>query len=150
MEENSLEQGFASENINSQLTHDALVYLDSASKWAKFLGILAYIGSGFCVLGGIVFSTTMGSAMGSMIGGMSSFAYLFGLFYLALALPIFFLGKHLVAFSNNAQRTLRSNSSANVTLVFKNINSYFKLRGWLIIAGFGFSVVVSLLFKFLK
>ncbi len=145
MEENSLEQGFASENVNGQLTSDALAYLDSASKWAKFLGILAYIGAGFCVLGGILFSTLMSSAMGSMMAGRSgfgNFGLFFGLIYLAMALPIFFLGKHLVSFSNNAQRTLRSNSSSDVTAVFKNLMSYFKLRGWLIIAAFGVYILM--------
>ena len=140
MEENSLEQGFASENVNGQLTSDALAYLDSASKWAKFLGILAYIGAGFCVLGGLLSFTMMGSLMGSMMSRGTGFAGLgamLGLIYVTLALPIFFLGKHLVAFSNNAKSALRSNSSSDVTSVFKNINSYFKLRGWLVIAGVG-------------
>ena len=142
MEENVLEQGLSNDNIQSKLSNQDLSYLKTAATWAKFLAILGFIGSAFCLLGGIAFATIFASipTMPNTINGGVAMPKIFGpaigIIYLLIAVPYFFISLYLNRFSNNVNRTWRTNSPTELSNAFKNIRNYFRLFGWMVIGIF--------------
>jgi len=123
------------------LSEEALYYLKTAAKWAKFLAILGFVGCAFVVLMGLfvgsLFSNIGGAITGSagLAQGMSAFM---SVFYIAFALLYFFPSLYLYQFAQFAQKAIMFSNSQDITLAIDKLKSFFKFLGILVI------VIISL------
>ncbi|MCU4165261.1 hypothetical protein [Carboxylicivirga caseinilyticus] len=108
-------------------------YLLEASKWAKFLSIMGFIGIGLMVIGGI-FATIGLSIAGGMSNGITGVPMgLFGVIYLLLALIYYFPVSYLYKFSTQTKQAILLNNTFTLTSGFGNLKSLFKFMGILTI-----------------
>ena len=114
-------------------------YLESAAKWAKFLGIVGFVMTGFIIIAGIAMfamSSFLGSASTGM-GASNPFAALgpiLGVVYLLFAAPYYFLSLYLYRFATKTQASLYASNQGQMTEAFKNLRGFFRLSGYLVIA----------------
>lgn len=112
------------------LPDEALYYLQKSGEWARFLGILGFIASGFIVLCSLFIGSifSMMSAYQSTpypagIGGFVSFVYiLMAVFYFVFSL-------YLYKFGNKAKNGVAYNDPIEVTAALSKLKSFFKLWG---------------------
>lgn len=126
------------------LSSDAQYFLQEGSKWAKFLGILGFIGVGFLVLGGF---SIMGA--GSLLSGMGDMPFspgLFGLLYIIIAILYFIPSLYLYNFANKAQAALRNNDSGMLTESIGFLRSTFKFFGIFAIIGIAMYFLLVIVF----
>jgi Family of unknown function (DUF5362) len=120
---NKGEEGLSSQDMSNLLT---------AAKWSRFLGIVWFVLSGFMILGAIGM-LTMGSALGSAMGGSGLMGAGFGIgiaiIYLIFAAPVFFLGLYMYRFGTRVKESQFSNNSYSMSEAFKNLKNYFQLSG---------------------
>jgi hypothetical protein len=123
------------------LSEEALYYLQTGAKWAKFLAIMGFIGCAFVVLMGLFAGSLFSRVGGAMQGyggaaqGMGAFM---SVFYIAFALLYFFPSLYLYQFANFAQKAIMFSNSQDITLAMGKLKSFFKFVGILII------VIISL------
>jgi Family of unknown function (DUF5362) len=133
MENQYLDQGVnkGEEGLSSQ----DMGYLLTAGKWAKFLGIMGFIGTAFIVL--VAFSMfAMGSSLEGLSGGLygSGFSAGLGLFYIVLAIPYFMISLFLFRFGTRTQEMqYESTAAMSLTEAFKNLKNYFQYSGILVV-----------------
>ena len=124
------------------LGEQAKKYLNTAGRWASFLGILGFIATGFIVLGAIFAGTMLAGlakieSMGNPYGGttvstVSTLAAMSGyisVIYLLVAIFYFFFSFYLYKFGSDIKSGTRFNSQVQVTGALKNLKSFFKLWG---------------------
>lgn len=139
MENNDiLDQGYNAPLNQSGLSSEDKGYLDTASKWAKFLGIMGFIFTGFIIIAAL-FMFTYGSSLGSAFGGNSPISggvlgFGVGFLYILLALPYFFISLYMYRFATKTQTALYSSNDVALTEAFKNLRNFFRLMGILIVA----------------
>lgn len=114
------------------LTETAQYYLQQTAKWAKFLSIMGFIGSGIMVLLGLFFGTFMtamsrfqpnSNAISSVMGGFMGFFYiLIGAFY-------FFLSFYLYQFADRVKIGVQFQDSLQIEGGFGRLKSLFKITG---------------------
>jgi hypothetical protein len=113
------------------LLQDAQYYLTIAGKWAKFLGIMGFICTGFIVLCALFIGTIMSamssfspaSRMAAAPGGFLTISYLL------IAVLNFFIALYLYQFGARVKEGVIFNSSATVTEGLGKLKSMFKLVG---------------------
>ncbi|MFN3403085.1 MAG: hypothetical protein ACK40G_03250 [Cytophagaceae bacterium] len=110
------------------LTAEAIGFLDQIRKWTKFLSILGFIGLGFLVILGFSIGAIM-QMVNPMAGQMGFPTAILGGVYIVMALIHFFPVLYLFNFSSALGRALRSNSSYELTVAFKNLKSHYKFIG---------------------
>jgi hypothetical protein len=129
-----MENQFLDQDVNKGeegLSSQDMAYLLTAGKWARFMGIIQFILTGFIVLAGIAM-LTMGSALGSAMGGGmlgAGFGLGLGVFYLLLAAPFFFMALYMYRFGTKVREGQYSGGTASMTDAFKNLKNYFQLMG---------------------
>jgi hypothetical protein len=102
-------------------------YFVQSAKWAKFLGIVGYIGTGLMVLGA-VFMIVLGSWM-SGIPGLPFSPAVLGVIYLGGAALSFFYSKYLYTFGVKMIAATSNNSREWLEMAASNLKSWFKLMG---------------------
>lgn len=149
-----LDHQLGSSSPQGGLSSEDKSYLETAAKWAKFLGIVGFVFTGLIVLaafGMFAMGSALSSAipegrgiMGSIIGpGV-------GLMYLALATPHFFISLYMYNFADKTKKALSSNNSEVLTEAFKNLKNYFRLMGILVLIIIILYVVMLFLFMMLS
>jgi hypothetical protein len=113
------------------LLQDAQSYLITAGKWARFLGILGFIGTGFIVLcalfiGTIMSALTSFSPAGRMATAPAGFLTFF---YILIAIFYFFVSLYTYQFGVRVKEGVAFSSSAAVTDGLNKLKSVFKLIG---------------------
>ena len=124
------------QNSGVEFTLKMLQYLNEASPWLRFVGVLGYIGASFTVFGGIV--GLLGSiAVGSMVDIPSGFGAMFGvlffIFYLPGGIVMFFLAHFTFKFGQKIRNYKFTNSIEDLEEALKNNKSLWKLMGILCI-----------------
>lgn len=124
------------------LSEEALYYLQTAAKWAKFLAIIGFVGCVFLIsiglFAGSIFSK-ISTVSAYPAGPMSqSFGAFMGFFYVAFALLYFFPSLYLYQFSTYAKKAVLFSNSNDVTLSISKLKSFFKFIGIMMI------VIISL------
>jgi hypothetical protein len=113
------------------ITSEGTSYLKTTYKWATFLAILGFIGSGIICLIAIGFmvaspfigsSTKLGSAFGLPM-------ILVGVVYLLLGVLYFFPAFYLYNFSNKMKVALELNKQDELDNSFSNLKKMFKFLG---------------------
>jgi hypothetical protein len=98
-----------------------------ASKWAKFLSILGFIGVGLMVIIGIFIMFQLAN-LPIRVGNGIPFGVI-GFFYVGMALLYFFPVYYLFQFANNTKKGISNNSNESVEIGLVNLKSMFKFVG---------------------
>jgi hypothetical protein len=140
--ENSLE------NKKVEIGQEALGYLDTTRKWTMFFAILGFIGLGLMLVFSLVAGTFLSAFTSSMSGmsGMDSVegmegvkaasgiaGIMFFVVMLVFAVIYFFPLLYLLKYSQHSKRAVANCDSNEMTLAFKNLKSYWKYMGILVI-----------------
>ncbi|WP_345166501.1 DUF5362 family protein [Nibribacter koreensis] len=125
-------------------------FLYATAKWGKFLAIVGFVGVGIMVLIGLFGGSIMGAAMSTAMEAdesinnpmLGSMGFLFGFFYLLIAVLYFFPVLYLYKFSTKMQDGLRSKDEMTVESSFENLKSLFKFMGILTVVILGFYALI--------
>lgn len=109
------------------ITSDGNSYLTTTAKWATFLSILGFVGTGIMVLVGVFMMfispmTKLGSTFGIPVA-------LFGLLYLLMAVLYFFPAYYLYNFASKTKLALYNNRQDELDEGLKNLKKMFKFLG---------------------
>lgn len=136
-------------NSNQSLSDSDLSLLFEAGWWAKFLGIIGFIFTGFLALMSLLL-ILMGSAMSNMAGTNGIFALMgfttIGIIYLGFTAVWFFLILYMYRFGAKARNAVRQGSMETMSESFKNLRNYFRLSGWITIIGLVLYIVLIFVF----
>lgn len=118
------------------LLQDAQYAVYQSGKWANFLAIMGFIGSGLILLCGLLFGVMM-SAISTFAGPAGRFPAGFGgiisFFYIAIAVICFIISRHLYRYGVSIKTGIELQSAETVSIAFKNIHSFFKWKGIILI-----------------
>jgi hypothetical protein len=125
-------------------------FLYATAKWGKFLAIVGFIGVGIMVLLGVFGGSIMGAAMSTAMENdqsmnnpmLGSMGFLFGFFYLLIAVLYFFPVLYLYKFSTRMQDGLRTKDEILVESSFESLKSLFKFMGILTAVILGFYALI--------
>jgi len=109
------------------ITSDGRTYLNTTAKWATFLAILGFIGSGILVFVGVIMLV-----ISPMMKSGSSFGFptgVLGLIYLPLAVLYAFPSYYLYSFATKIKSALYNNRQAELDESLKNLKRTFKFLG---------------------
>jgi hypothetical protein len=153
--ENSLE------NKKVEIGQEALGYLDTTRKWTMFFAILGFVFLGLMLVMGVV----AGSFIRGFTSGMSGVSGMEGaegmgtvkaaggfasvmmfIVMLIMAVIYFFPLFYLLKFSTHAKKAVATCDSNEMTLAFKNIKSYWKYIGILIIILLAVYLIIFMIF----
>ena len=121
----------AAQSAGVEFTVKMLQYLNEASPWLRFIGILGYIGAGFTAVCGLI-----GAMLGSTLDLPSDFGAGFGaifLLYIPGALLIFLPAHFTFKFGQKIRNFKFTNSTEDLEEALKNNKSYWKFTGILYI-----------------
>jgi len=117
------------QNTGVMLSEKMLLYLNEASPWLQFIGILGFIGSGLLVLGGL-FGTIGFSVISSITEELGGFPFwVLAFIYIPLGVLFFFPAYFTFSFGRKIRNYRFSNSSEDLELAFKNNKSLWKFYG---------------------
>lgn len=145
------------ENAKIEIGHESLGYLETTRKWTMFFAILGFVGLGLMLLLGLFF----GSIMGKAIGGVSSMSGMEGMegmetakavggvmgivmfiVMLIFAVIYFFPLLYLLRFSTHTKNAVANLDANELRLGLKNLKSYWRYIGILIIILLAFYLLV--------
>jgi len=118
------------------LLPDAQYALHQSGKWANFLAIMGFIGSGFMVLGGLftgVFMSAVSTFAGPSGGFPGAFGGLISVFYIGLAVIYFVISRHLYRYAGGIKNGIDFQSPDEVSKAFQRLHSFFKFNGIMVI-----------------
>jgi len=123
-----------------QLDQPSINYLNEAGRWSRFLAIIGFIYCGLMVIVGLFFGSLMGRMMPVMgDSGMSTIGSGFlGVFIIIMSLIMFFPALYLWNFSSKIRKALNNNDQPLLTEALKNLKSFFKFYGILLIVVLSF------------
>lgn len=115
-------------------------HLQTTAKWAKFLGIMGFIGTGFMVIGGLAMGA-VGSQFGNALqigSGLLAFIYIIvaGFYFL----PSLFLYR----FATSTQRSIQNNEQMDFEAAFHNLSRLYQFFGILTVVFLGIYVIIIL------
>ena len=157
MENDYLDGGINPPQQNSGLSSLDKEYLMEAAKWARFLGIVGFVFTGFIVLAAIAMMS-MGSTFSSLMNNgttglrSSAFAGLgagVGIVYLLIAVLYYFISLYIYNFGKKTKAGILNNEPETLTVGLENLKSHFKLIGILtavFLAIYAVIIVFGLLF----
>lgn len=122
--------------------------LDTTSKWAKFLGILGFIGVGFMVLAGLAMAamgnslpTTGDNPIVGMLGGGMLAAL-----YLVMAAVYFFPSLYLYQYADKLQMAINTRNQDQLILALGKNKAFFKFVGIATVVGIAFYILFIIVF----
>ncbi len=136
-----------------EFTKESKIFLKEATKWAKFLAILGFIGVGFMIIVGLAFGSIM-STFNPALEDMPFPSFAFGFIYIIIAIVYFFPVLFLYRFVTYGQKALSSSDPGQLSEAFKNLKSHYQFIGILAIIFIGLYIIAGLVmlgvFVFLK
>jgi hypothetical protein len=120
------------------LDQQSVNYLSETARWSRLLSIIGFIYCGFMAIVGLFFGSMMSRMMAPGLGGSEATlpgvgtAFL-SFFIILMALILFFPAYYLYNFSSKMRRALRNNDQAVLTDSLKNLKSFFKFYGIIVI-----------------
>jgi hypothetical protein len=139
------------ENIEQQTTGLSLSfgaenYLLTASRWAKFLGVLGFVASGIMAIFGFSFGAIM-SAVAALAPTPAATTFptvFFAVFYLIIAGVYFLIAYYLYNFGSKTHSALLSRSEDLLEDGFKKLKLWFTFLGVMSIIGMAFLALAIL------
>lgn len=114
-------------------------YLKETRKWAHFLSILGFVGSGLMALFGV-----FGSSLFSFIPGNEAIPFGFGFFfiiYLGVAVIYFFPSLYLFKYAKELKSALESHDNQALERSLEQHKKFYKFIGILSIIGIAFYAI---------
>jgi hypothetical protein len=134
-----------SQSSGNSLSETMLQYLNEASPWLRFIGILGYVGSGLLIILGILFAAGM-LAASAFAGGLGEFPlWIFALIYIPLGVLCIFPAHFTYNFGQKIRNYRFSNLSEDLEVAFKNNKSLWKFYGIICIIYLAFIPVFILI-----
>jgi hypothetical protein len=145
-----MEQPANDDLFDLQLDQASVNYLSETARWSRLLSIVGFIYCGLMIIIGLFF----GSVMARMMSGMNSMngseaaalpamgGGVFGFFFILMALILFFPAYYLFNFSSKMRQALRNSDQAELTDSLKNLKSFFKFYGIVVIILLSFYTLV--------
>jgi hypothetical protein len=131
-----MEQSGNTDLFDLRLDQSSINYLSEAARWSRFLAIIGFIYCGLMLLCGLFIGSIM-SVLAPAMGGDSAFAAVgsmfTGFFIISFALLLFFPAYYLFNFSTKLRRAVHNNDQPVLTESLKNLKSFFKFYGILVI-----------------
>jgi len=123
-----------------QIDQPSINYLSETARWSRFLAIIGFISCGFMVIAGLFFGSQMARLMpGVGDAGMTTAMSVFISFFIIFtSLIMFFPSLYLFNFSSKMRRALNNNDQPTLTESLKNLKSFFKFWGILLIVYLSF------------
>ena len=122
-----------------QLDQPSINYLSEAARWSRFLSIIGFIYCGFMVILGLFFGTVMRMMPTVGDSGMTTIgSSFFGVFIIIMSLVMFFPALYLWNFSSKIRKAFNNNDQPLLTESLKNLKSFFKFYGILLIVVLSF------------
>lgn len=114
------------------LVPQAQDFLLETGKWARFLGVIAYISAALVVLCGLFFTTFM-SAISRLPAATSTMPKFFGswlgVLYILIGVFHFFVGRYLHQFGTKVKEGITYQDAGTVSVALGKLKSLFKLGG---------------------
>src|ERR1700761_2153299 len=135
-----MESTVPSNLFDLQVDHSATLYLRDAARWAKFLAVAGFIFCGLFVVVAILFVSLLSSLFNS-VGAQGTYgigAVPIAFIYICIAVLNFFPCLYLYNFAARMQTALRSNDQEQLNLSFKNMRSFYRFVGVMMIIALGF------------
>lgn len=141
------EQTYTADPRDLVLTPEAQYYLTEGAGWAKFLGILGFIGCGFILILAFFIGAIFNMAA-KVSPNPSAFpagmGILFGIIYGLMALLYFFPSLYIYQFGTKAKQGVLIQETADITLAISKLKSFLKFWGVLTIICFAFGILCFL------
>lgn len=118
------------------------LYLKETAMWAKFLAILGFVKFGFLLLFAIIFPFV--AAPIENILGLDLPRVLITLFFLMMAVVVFFPSNYLYLFAKYTKRALNCNDQDVMRHAFQSLKAYYRYFGILVIVIFCLYLVAIL------
>ena len=139
----------------SSLTEPMMKYLNEASPWLRFLGVVGFIGSGLMVAGGLLCLVIMPLAKGILNAASDFFSFsavldpfiplmaVYALYFIGAGTLMFFPALFTYRFGERIRSFFQTNSEGELELAFRNNRSLWKFKGILTIIGLAaFPVII--------
>jgi hypothetical protein len=117
--------------------------LDAARKWAMFLSIAGFVFIGIMV----VFGFSIGFIFKAFDpeADMPGFPmFIFGFFYLVMAVIYFFPILFLFRFSFYTKKSILENDNSALVVAFNNLKSHYAFIGILMVIGIGMYLILAM------
>jgi Family of unknown function (DUF5362) len=141
-----MEQSGNTNLFDLHLDQSSINYLGEAARWSRFLAIIGFIYCGLMVLCGLFIGSIMSMLAPAMGGGESAFSTIgsafTGFFVISFALLLFFPAYYLFNFSTKLRRAIQNNDQPVLTESLKNLKSFFKFYGILVIVLLSFYILI--------
>ena len=109
------------------ITSEGSSYLTTTAKWATFLSIIGFIGTGIMVFLGVTMMATLSlSSIRPMLGFPAS---IIGVIYIVLAVLYFFPAYYLYNFASKTKLALYNTNQAALDESLMNLKNTFKFLG---------------------
>jgi hypothetical protein len=135
-----------SQDSGMPLTNTMLQYLVEASPWLRFMGVIGFIGSALCCIGGIISSVSL-IATSSLLSEFANFpVWIFPLIQIPMGLILFFPAYFLFKFGQKIRTYQYTHSNEDLESGFKYNKSYWKFMGILCIiylAAIPFIIIIA-------
>jgi uncharacterized membrane protein YjgN (DUF898 family) len=134
-----MEENILPSSLPLQIDTGNTPYLYNAAKWAKFLAIMGFIFCALMLIFALFASTLLSTYLNQMDAntpGISSFPVTGGILatvYIVMALVYFLPCLFLYNFGAKMQNALKYNDQIHLNTSFKNLKSFFKFWGILLI-----------------
>ena len=128
------------------LTEEAQYFLHQSGKWARFLGIMGFIGSVFIAIIGLFFGTFM-----SVISQLkqqqmqylpAGFGGVVAVFYILIGLLCFYISLKLYQFGSGIKDGIEWKNTDQVTKALGKLKSFFKIKGIILICVLSLYVLI--------
>ena len=137
---NPLDNQSGSQNFT--LSREAIDYIESGSKWAKFLSVLGFITTGMITLMMLGFTFVSGMSAGSPFGAGGVAAVVFMvLIYGSIIAIYFFTSLYLYKFADKLSTAVRTQSNSSFEEGFVNYKRLFKMTGILALITIAFYIL---------
>jgi divalent metal cation (Fe/Co/Zn/Cd) transporter len=119
------------------LDQQSVNYLSETARWSRLLSIVGFIYCGLMAVCGLFMGSMMTKIMSASMGGsdaMSGVGTAFVSFFIIfMALILFFPAYYLFNFSTKIRRAIQNNDQTILADSLKNLKSFFKFYGVLVI-----------------
>jgi heme/copper-type cytochrome/quinol oxidase subunit 2 len=140
-----MEQPSNTSLFDLHLDQSSIDYLNETARWSRLLSIIGFIYCGFMVIIGLFFGSMMSRLMSGM-GGETAMPAMsgvfFSFFFILMSLILFFPSYYLFNFSSKMRRAIRNNEQDSLTDSLKNLKSFFKFYGIVVIIVLSFYALV--------
>jgi len=147
----TLEKPRASQRM---LTDTMLAYLNGASPWLRFIGILGFIYAGLTVVGGLFFLLFV-PVMEGLLDGMTGFGFSdeifmwigawWGVLYVAMGVIIFIPSVFTYRFGAKIRSYSGTGAEVDLEQAFRSNKSLWKFYGILFIASVAFAILMTVI-----